>query len=325
MSGSSALMMMVFTALAASNGLEADPRFRSNIRSPVDLAVFLACAENGQSFNGLQGDRGVGTFGGSEDHAAILTARAGHLSLFGFSPPELLEESAWPAGWSMVVAFSGVRAEKTREALEKYNLASRRVQDAVRVFNELIGTGLATLREVVDYEPKPAGWLEELDRAPAGPGRAPALADRVRQFILEDRTHVPGAMAALKDRDLKEFGRLLSESHRASRDYLWNIVPEIDFLQRSACDLGAVGASGFGAGFGGSILAVTTSDEAEGFLRQWKEGYAKRYPERAGQSEFFLARPSDGIQVWAEDGPDARPPVRYVDTIFSPRSSAPAP
>jgi len=319
MSGSSALMMMVYTAIAASNRLEAIPEFRRSIRSPVDLSVYLACAENGQSFRDLAGDRGVGTFGGSEDHAAILNARTGHLSLFSFSPPQLLAEVPWPGDWRMVVAFSGVRAEKTREALEKYNMASRRAKDAVGVFNRLSGRSHPTLREVVDHEPKPSGegWLRELDRAAAAAGgMAPALADRVRQFILEDRTHVPGAIEALNARDIGRFGKLLSDSHRASKRDLWNIVPEVDFLMESACELGAAGASGFGAGFGGSIFAVTTADRAEALVECWRGRYQVRFPDRAKEADFFIAQPSPGIQVWTESGP-----VRYVDTVFSPRSS----
>jgi galactokinase len=315
MSGSSALMMMVFTAIASASRLHESPVFKQNILDPIDLSVYLACAENGQSFRGLQGDAGVGTFGGSEDHAAILNSRPDTLSLFEFSPPCLKAEIPWPGEWRMVVAFSGVRAEKTREALEKYNMASRRVRDSVMRFNQLAGTHLGTLREVVDYEPKPggAGWLKELERAPSrgAAAVAPALADRVRQFILEDRTHIPGALAALQARDLGAFGKLVSESHRASKKYLWNIVPEIDSLQKTACRLGAAGASGFGAGFGGSIFAVTTADRAEDLLGRWRVSYAGRYPALAGESAFFIAEPGPGIEVWSESGP-----VRYADQIF---------
>ena len=318
MSGSSALMMMVYTALAASNNLEAVPQFRANIRTPVDLSVYLACAENGQSFRDLEGDRGVGTFGGSEDHAAILNGRDGHVSLFSFSPPELLREVRWPSDWRMVVAFSGVRAQKTREALEKYNMASRRARDAVTVFNRLNGTSHPTLREVVDHQPKPHGddWMAALDRA--GKGLSPNLADRVRQFVLEDRTHVPGAIEALEARDLARFGELLSESHRASRRDLWNIVPEVDSLMESACELGAAGASGFGAGFGGSIFAVTTDARAEALRDAWGERYRQKFPQFAQEADFFIAQPSPGIQLWQGQGA-----VRYVDTVFSPRSGPP--
>jgi galactokinase len=312
MSGSSALMMMVFTAIASTHRLPQSTAFRENIRNPVDLSVYLACAENGKSFRSLEGDAGVGTFGGSEDHAAILNARPGQLSLFGFSPPELLAEVSWPREWRMVVAFSGVRAEKTREALEKYNLASRRVSEAVARFNHLAGTRLSTLREVVDHEPKPggAGWLAGLSHAPRAE-RCPGVPDRVRQFILEDRTHIPGALAALRASDLKAFGALVSASHRASKKYLWNIVPEIDALQKTACRVGAAGASGFGAGFGGSIFAVTTEEHAEELMGEWRRRYAARFPRRAAESEFFIAEPGPGIEVWTESGP-----VRLADELF---------
>ncbi|MGO9309859.1 MAG: galactokinase family protein [Spirochaetia bacterium] len=315
MSGSSALMMMAFTALACANRLHENAAFRANIRSAMDLSVYLACAENGQSFGALEGDSGVGTFGGSEDHAAILNGRPGRLSLFGFGPPELQDEVPWPRGWRMVVAFSGVKAEKTREALEKYNLVSRRARDSVLRFNQAAGTRLSTLREVVDCEPKPKGrgWLRALDdRAEPGAGpAAPALADRVRQFMLEDRTHIPGALAALKARDLPAFGKFVSASHRASKKYLWNIVPEIDYLQGSACRLGAAGASGFGAGFGGSIFAVTTAAYAEDLLVRWRERYAARYPGPAAESSFFIAHPGPGIEVWTKSGP-----TRFADLVF---------
>jgi galactokinase len=314
MSGSSALMMMAFTAIASASRLHESPVFRKNIRDSVDLSVYLACAENGQSFRGLEGDAGVGTFGGSEDHAAILNGRPGRLSLFEFSPPRLKAELPWPRDWRMVVAFSGVRAEKTREALEKYNMASRRVRDSVKRFNTLAGTRLATLREVVDYEPKPGGtaWLQEIERAPTGvEGAAPALADRVRQFILEDRTHIPGALAALDAGNLDAFGKLVTDSHVASKKYLWNIVPEIDYLQETACALGAAGASGFGAGFGGSIFAVTTADRADALLLEWRSKYAKHYPERAGEAAFFIAEPGPGIEVWSDSGP-----ASYAAQVF---------
>jgi galactokinase len=133
----------------------------------------------------------------------------------------------------------------------------------------------------------------------------------VRQFILEDRTHIPGAVSALRAGDLPAFGRFVSASHHASKRYLWNIVPEIDWLQRSACRLGAAGASGFGAGFGGSIFAVTRADRADELLAAWRMKYIARYPDRAPGSAFFIAQPGPGIETWSDTGP-----VRLTDEIF---------
>jgi galactokinase len=311
MSGSSALMMMTFVAIASLNNLQSTRPFLENILDPIDLAVYLACAENGQGFRGLKGDRGVGTFGGSEDHAAILTGKPGILSLYGFCPASLQDEAPWPRGWRMVVAFSGVRAEKTREALEKYNLVSRRAREAVLRYNRAFDARFTTLRQVADdaADRKGPTWLDALDSPPSV--QVPGLADRVRQFILEDRRLIPTAMDALHNRDLRGFGKVLTASHRASKKYLWNIVPEIDFLQRAAVRLGAAGASGFGAGFGGSIYAVVPAARAKSFMSQWREQYIARYPAHAGEASFFLTSAGPGIQIWDTDGP-----VRFVDKLF---------
>ncbi len=316
MSGSSALMMMVFTALAAANRLGGSAAFRENIRTPLDLSIYLACAENGQGFRGLGGDKGVGTFGGSEDHAAILNGRKDSVSLFRFNPLALQAEIAWPSDWQLVVAFCGVRAEKTREALEKYNQVSLRARAAVQRYNAVFHTGCAGLSEVADHLARAGGEaaLEVLDQDAEGP---PGLAERVRQFICEDRVFIPRAVEALRRRDLHAFGETLSESHRRSAEWLWNIVPEIDFLQDSALKAGAAGASGFGAGFGGSIVAVIRTDGAGELLAAWKEGYARRFPDRAREAVFFAAHPGPGIQVWNDSGP-----VRLADALFS-RSSLP--
>ena len=305
MSGSSAFMMTAFTALAEVNGLWAHPAFRANIADPVELAGYLACAENGQGFHGLSGDGGVGTFGGSEDHAAILCGRAGTLSLFRFSPMGLEEEVRWPRDWRLEVAFSGVRAEKTREALEKYNMVSRRARAAVERYNERFTTRHANLGEAVAAGARPKDW-----RGLEG-GTVPGLADRVRQFLAEERRVIPGALRALRAADIDGFGRELNASHRASARFLGNIVTEIDDLQASAIALGARGASGFGAGFGGSILTAVRSPEARGFLQGWRSRYVACHPGRSVEAAFFSAVPGPGIELWTGAGPQ-----RLVDRVF---------
>ena len=74
MSSSSALVVAIATALVRVSGLDERPEWRANIRGTLDAAGYFACIENGLTFGTLQGDAGVGTHGGSEDHAAILGA-----------------------------------------------------------------------------------------------------------------------------------------------------------------------------------------------------------------------------------------------------------
>jgi galactokinase len=308
MSGSSALMMTAFTALAAAGRLWEHPAFRANIRCPVDLAGYLACAENGRDFRALAGDRGVGTSGGSEDHAAILCGRAGILSLFSFSPMTLVEELPWPRDWRLAVAFSGVRAEKTREAREKYNMASRRARVAVQKYNERFGTRYANLGDAIRAGARVDQWRSMES------GNVPGIEERVRQFAAEETRIIPRALRALRDGDIAVLGNQLSSSHRASRTLLGNIVPEIDDLQRSAAALGARGASGFGAGFGGSILAVVPTREVRAMLSAWRAGYGEKHPDQAAEAAFFIAEPGPGIEVWSGEGPR-----RLVDHIFGAR------
>lgn len=318
MSGSSALMMMCFCAICLVNRLHVTSTFRRNIHDGIDLAMYLACAENGQSFRDLAGGKGVGTFGGSEDHTAILDCSAGVMSLYQYAPTVFKAAAAWPSEWDLVVSFSGVRAEKTGAALEEYNLASRRASLAVSAYNRLNGTahrGLGGI-ERETRGTSASRWLGALAGKKAE-DRKLDLPGRVRQFLLEERSTTPKAFRSLLWRDARAFGGALSSSHGASRRLLWNIVPEIDFLRRSAVQLGAAGATGFGAGFGGSIFALIETGKSEDFAGAWRDQYTRRYPERAGEASFFVTRPGPGIRVWDESGP-----VRFVDLLFGGGSSA---
>ena len=313
MSGSSALMMLTFCAISWLNRLHETERFRANIRGGIDLAMYLACAENGQSFRDLAGGRGVGTFGGSEDHTAILNCRKGRLSLYQYAPTVAKAEMEWPSDWAIVIAFSGVRAEKTREALEKYNLASRRASRAVEAYNREYGTGFGNLREVLGSARgvSESRWLREIEARLSGdPGLG--LPERIRQFLREERTHMPRAIRALLWRDIEGFGAALNASHGDSRRYLWNIAPEIDSLKKSALALGASGATGFGAGFGGSIMAVLPVDRADSFAAAWQSAYARRHPALAERASFFRTETGSGILLW-----DSRGAARWVDRMFS--------
>jgi galactokinase len=303
MSGSSALMMMTFCAISWTNQLHETDTFTRTIRDGIDLAMYMASCENGQTFRELKGDMGVGTFGGSEDHTAILNCRAGRLSLFSYAPTIFKAEMQWPGEWSLVVAFSGIRAEKTGQALEKYNLAARRAALAVEAYNRQFGTALRNLGEIVGHnrDRPDARLLQNIERSDPEHTHLD-LAGRVRHFLLEEGRYIPGAIRGLLRRDAEVFGAALTSSHRASKRYLWNIAPEIDHLQHSAVSLGVSGATGFGAGFGGSIVAVLPAARAERFTQQWEEAYARRYPKAAREARFFRTAPGPGIMLWEMEG-----------------------
>ena len=104
------------------------------------------------AFGALAGDKGVGTFGGSEDHTAILCCRPATLSQYRFAPVQFERDLPMPDGYAFVVAFSGVLAEKTVAALETYNRASRAAARVLEIWRAASGRQVSTLEAAVSDE-----------------------------------------------------------------------------------------------------------------------------------------------------------------------------
>jgi galactokinase len=111
------------------------------------------------------------------------------------------------------------------------------------------------------------------------------LAERAFQFYREQDIIYRG-VACLRQEDLGGYGELINQSHELSKRYLKNIVAEVDFLQKSANELGALGATGFGAGFGGSCYAVIQASQHDVFLEGWRRKYTQKYPQFMPQAQF---------------------------------------
>jgi galactokinase len=290
MSSSSAFMVAMFLAIGAANRLEDHPAYRRDIRSPQDLSGYLATVENGQSFGALTGDRGVGTFGGSEDHTAMLCCRAGELSQYSFCPVRHERQVPAPAGHVFVVAVSGVIAEKTGAARNAYNRASLAVQAILDAWRAASGREDASLASAVAN-----GAAREIDdilkRATVGGFTADVLKARFEQFVEESSSLVPAAGDAIQAADLERLGTLSDRSQWLAEHLLRNQVPETVALAASARELGAVAASAFGAGFGGSVWALVRAAAVQEFVERWRAGYASRFPEAASRAAFLTTRP----------------------------------
>ena len=81
------------------------------------------------------GEQFVGTRGGGMDHAAALASRAGHASLVSFHPVAVRHVPI-PRDWAFLVADSGVRAEKSGAARERYNAVRSSPGAAAHVASE---------------------------------------------------------------------------------------------------------------------------------------------------------------------------------------------
>lgn len=289
MSSSSALMVGIFLVLAEVNQLAARDEYWHNIGNKTDLAGYLGCIENGRTFGTLEGDAGVGTQGGCEDHTAILCAEPGQISQYSFCPVEFERFVPVPPGHVFAIGSSGVVADKTGSARDKYNAASQMAQKLAEIWRRETGRDDPHLAAALCSTPDAADQLfAMLNTADTSPFEPDALAARLEHFIVESGEIIPEIHLALSGGDLHAFGRLVDRSQRSAERLLGNQVPETIFLAESARNIGAVAASAFGAGFGGSVWAMVEIAKADDMLTAWADEYRDKHPQHATSSHFFL-------------------------------------
>lgn len=296
LSSSSVLVVAIFSALAAINRLQERDEYTSNIADPEELAGFLGCIENGENFRGLAGDRGVGTFGGSEDHTAILCCQAGQLSQYRFCPVKFERRIRLPEQYIFAIGSSGVVAKKIDSARESYNRISLAAATVLRVWNVASERQDPSLFLAASHaHDAPERIREAIRRSNMSDFSGDELRRRFDQFFLESQAIVPAAASALAAGSMRALGELVDRSQSAAERLLGNQVPETMELARSARSLGAYAASAFGAGFGGSVWALIRRDQVQAFLDAWRSQYQDRFPDAATRAEFFLTAPGPGI------------------------------
>ncbi len=289
MSSSSAMVVAFFLVLRALNDLADHPLHRAHLPTPEAVAQYLGAVESGQPFGPLAAQDGVGTFGGSEDHTAILCSAPGELRRFRYCPVQFEEAVSLPSAFRFVVGVSGVTAEKTGAARERYNRASRRARSAIEAWRKATGRddphlGAAMAAPNFSFEKMRAALRDSA----ADP--KPTI-QRAKHFYVENQEVIPAAVDALRAEDWVAFGSQVDRSQRAAEDLLDNQVPETQFLARAARRHGAMAASSFGAGFGGAVWALVDRDDADAFREQWAAAYADAFPARTDVARFFVERP----------------------------------
>lgn len=212
----------------------------------------------------------VGTHSGGMDQAASLLGRAGHALLLEFRPLRARAVPV-PEDLAVVIADSGVRAEKGGAAQRAYNERVAQCREAARQLGA------------------PAGGLLADVAGAQRSARARELPDRVLArragFVFAEAERVYAAAEALAAGDLPALGALLDASHAGLRDEYEVSHPAVDALVAAARRHGALGARIVGAGFGGSAIAITRADDAERLAAALRA---------AGAVSAFHARPSAG-------------------------------
>ena len=291
LSSSSALVIAIFCVLTRVNALDQRDEYRREIDGREDLAGYLGTIENGQSFGSLAGSKGVGTFGGSQDHTAILCCGPGELSQYSFCPVNHERSITLPGDYTLVVGASGVSADKTGDALEKYNRISLLASEILAVWRSATGRADTNLMTAATSSADAPERMREALRASRSSAFSPQeLLNRFEQFIIECTEIIPDVAQAMAAGDLDKIGVLIDRSQDGAERLLGNQVPETIALARLARELGAVAASAFGAGFGGSVWAMVKTDRAKDFVSEWAGQYRALFKISEDRSAFFSTR-----------------------------------
>ena len=285
MSSSSALLIAIFMALRDLNGWDKTEAYTSTIKSNIDLADYLGHVENGQTYKTLAGEKGVGTFGGSQDHAAILCSKPNHVAEVSFKHTQLQASITIPDDLVFCLASSGVKASKAGGAREQYNDAARRAERVVAAWNAWKQQDVHSLAEVIRH---PEFELDAFCKHLQLKAEGISLANRLLQFHAEVMQFIPDVKTALQINDLALLSKAVRRSQELAEIYLGNQVPETIYLAKSARALGAVAASAFGAGYGGSVWALVEAEAHDRFRDAWRTGYEAAFPQYASRAAFFV-------------------------------------
>jgi len=100
-----------------------------------------------------QGEWFVGTRGGAGDHAAMIFGRRGMLSQIGFFPIHLGERAALPPDIEIILCNSCQRAQKSREARDRFNARVAAYEIGLAVLRQRWPTLTAHVQQLRDVNP----------------------------------------------------------------------------------------------------------------------------------------------------------------------------
>ena len=298
LSSSSALVVSAVMALFDANALWETASWSAVAGDELAFAQYCAAVESGAPWGPYAGDTGVGTRGGAQDHIAICASRSGMVGEYTYLPGRVVQRVAWPADWRIVVLNSGVKATKTGNARVAYNRVADSVRALVTAWNAENGRADVTLADALASS---AGAFDALtsfaERVATPDMSAEYLRKRLAQYRDETTQVVPHLVDAIARGDAALASACLEQSQRLAEDALENQVPQTTWLARSAVELGAAGATAFGAGFGGAVWALVCGGDVRAFAKRWVDAYQREHhmpTSRVGVPRVM--RPSAGMQ-----------------------------
>jgi len=243
LSSSAALEVATGLALCALNGIQLTP-----------LALARACQKAEHEYAGAKCgllDQISSLFG--QDHALV------------FTDFRSLKVASLPLPGDLCFLVANTRVKHSLVDGE-YNERRETCEKAAAYFNRTLVHPVKALRDV------------SLDEWTAHAPRMPAILAKRAAHVIGENQRVLAARSLLANGQLKEFGRLMFDSHRSSQTNFENSCPELDFIVDTAETMPVVfGARLSGGGFGGSAVLLVRPADAPTVGQALAEQYQQRY------------------------------------------------
>lgn len=161
----------------------------------------------------------------------------------------------------------------------KYNERRSECETALKELQEVIGiNGLGDLTGE-QFETYQSAIKDEVRRK------------RAKHAVYENQRTIQ-AVAALKNRDIEQFGKLMNASHVSLRDDYEVSCEEIDVLVEEAWKIdGVIGSRITGGGFGGCTVSIVKDEAVDTFRNQVGTAYEARTGKKA---DFYIMDIGDG-------------------------------
>jgi galactokinase len=204
----------------------------------------------------------VGVRCGVMDQTIAALAKRDHALLFECAS---LEARQIPFRARLFLVDTGTRHDLSQGGLNKRRAECEEAVQRLKV----------DLPELVWLASWPAEWLVRLKRALREPLRSRAV------HVVSETARTRFAAQLLEQGRLKQFGKLLYESHESCRRLYECSSPELDTVVAAAKRAGAMGARLTGAGWGGAaIVLVSKSDRKSisAIQRAFERAYGRTPP-----------------------------------------------
>lgn len=236
--------------------------------SKTDMALFGQYAEN--KFCGMNC--------GIMDQFTVAMGKKGHAIFLDTSDLDYKYVPIKLGNASLLISVSN---KKRRLTDSKYNERRRECEAALRELQSIVN-----IRSLGELTEEAFEEVKEIIKDPVHVRRA-------RHAVYENQRTIQ-AEKALREHDLKLFGRLMNESHISLRDDYEVTGRELDTLAEAAWNQpGVLGSRMTGAGFGGCTVSIVEDGFVDAFIRNVGSFYKKKIGYGA---DFYRVEIGDGAR-----------------------------